>query len=58
MALIANTNRDSKRKPQPYKASDFAWRRKAKKQEMTDDDIYNALRAAFGPEAIRRRKRN
>ena len=55
MALLANINRDSKKKPQPFAAKDFAWSNEKEKpgnkrrKEMTDDEIVAALHAAFPP---------
>lgn len=51
MALIANVNRDSKKRAKPYTAQDFAWDgKKAKNVATTDEEIYEMLRAAFPPE--------
>ena len=58
MALIANVNRNPKKRASPYEAKQFSWRASEQKKEMTDDEIYKALRAAFGPERVKQRKRN
>ena len=56
MALLANINRDSKKRKKPYTAQDFSWDQQ--KKEMTDDEIYNKLRDALGPDKIKQRKQN
>ena len=50
MALLANINRDPKRRSKPFTAQDFAWDGKKKHVATTDDEIYEMLRAAFPPE--------
>ena len=52
-SLLANINRDSRKRPKPYTPQDFLG---SEKKQMDDDEIYNALRAAFGPNVKRRKK--
>lgn len=53
MSLIANTNRDPKRKPQPYTGKDFLSNRARKKMGENEPEpdpqaIYEALKGVFG----------
>lgn len=47
MAFHANMNRDEKKRAKPYQPDDFMPKKKSNK-EMTEEEIYNSLKAIFG----------
>ena len=48
--LIAETNRNSKKRPRPYKIEDFMPQSK-KKEEQTPEQMLNVLKVMFGGRA-------